>query len=663
MAYDITVEEIASRLGKAKPTGDGSWYCRCPCHDDGKPSLWIAQRAGGGLNVKCHAGCASDNVSHALRSMGLWPKPGARKREKSDEAKRHRDDAEIAEIMATIPRNAPEIRWDQFRRPPPTQLYEYRNAGGDLTGYVARWDKTTGEKEIRPVSLAKLKNGKLAWFLKASPGPHHLYNLPELAARPHSPVLILEGEKAAIAASRLFPEHVCMAWRSGASAAGKSDFSPLRDRAVTLWPDSDDAGFRAMDEVRTILATLGITDIRIVHPPSQVEKGWDVADPTPDGVSLEELLRNASPVGLALVADEIEHASDVPAELPSRTALLPFVVSASDLDKVEVEFREPIIEPFLLTSSLNMLFAPRGVGKTFLSLALATSLALGTNFLAYDVSRKWRTLYFDGEMPLADLKQRIGQLSPVPPEGFEIIPSESLFRDGVPINLHDEADQQRIFILLRELEVLDRRPDLLIFDNLSSLSGGVNENDNSELDKLLRFLMALRHFGYAVLLIHHAGKGGDQRGASRREDLLDTVMSLQKPPDTASQREGAHGLLTFSKVRGKQPSPDELEIWLMEIDGRLEWAFQKPKTKNPAMGALRAIVEHAPKSQAELARILGVSDGRVSQILKKLREADLVDGRELALTAEGRERIVDHFPELFAQLAQQNHMFRDDGII
>ena len=32
-----------------------------------------------------------------------------------------------------------------------------------------------------------------------------------------------------------------------------------------------------------------------------------------------------------------------------------------------------------------------------------------------------------------------------------------------------------------------------------------------------------------VLFVHHSGKGGQQRGTSRREDVLDTVIALRYP--------------------------------------------------------------------------------------------------------------------------------------
>jgi putative DNA primase/helicase len=36
-----------------------------------------------------------------------------------------------------------------------------------------------------------------------------------------------------------------------------------------------------------------------------------------------------------------------------------------------------------------------------------------------------------------------------------------------------------------------------------------------------------------LLIVHHTGKGGEQRGTSRREDVLDTSISLRRPADYA----------------------------------------------------------------------------------------------------------------------------------
>ena len=62
--------------------------------------------------------------------------------------------------------------------------------------------------------------------------------------------------------------------------------------------------------------------------------------------------------------------------------------------------------------------------------------------------------------------------------------------------------------------------------------------------------------------IHHAGKGGQQRGTSRREDVLDTVISLKRPRDYI-QAEGARIEFHFEKSRailGDEVKPFEARI-------------------------------------------------------------------------------------------------------
>lgn len=65
----MNASEFVSRLGTdARPThdGNGSWSCRCPAHEDGKASLSVDDRDGGGVLVHCHAGCTADAVVGAI---------------------------------------------------------------------------------------------------------------------------------------------------------------------------------------------------------------------------------------------------------------------------------------------------------------------------------------------------------------------------------------------------------------------------------------------------------------------------------------------------------------------------------------------------------------------------------------------------------------------
>ncbi|MBU2134695.1 MAG: hypothetical protein KKA45_00675, partial [Alphaproteobacteria bacterium] len=68
-----------------------------------------------------------------------------------------------------------------------------------------------GKKEIRPATLWRGGTGQpLRWKPKAEPGPRPLYGLDRLAARPAARVLLVEGEKAADAAGKRFPDLVVM---------------------------------------------------------------------------------------------------------------------------------------------------------------------------------------------------------------------------------------------------------------------------------------------------------------------------------------------------------------------------------------------------------------------------------------------------------------------
>ena len=91
--------------------------------------------------------------------------------------------------------------------------------------------------------------------------------------------------------------------------------------------------------------------------------------------------------------------------------------------------------------------------------------------------------------------------------------------------------------------------DLIIVDNLSTLCRTGRENEAESWGQFQEWLLAKRREGRSVLLIHHAGKGGGQRGTSKREDVLDTVVALRRPADHEADQ-GARFEVHFEKARG-----------------------------------------------------------------------------------------------------------------
>ena len=129
-------------------------------------------------------------------------------------------------------------------------------------------------KKIRPLWWSGNR-----WEWKAPPAPRPLLNLDQLRSRTGT-VLVVEGEKAADAAAKLYPNAVVTTWPSGCKAINKADWSPLTSRRVILWPDADAVGQQAMDCLVQLLLRVPVDRVQMVTPPSEVPEGWDLADAT-----------------------------------------------------------------------------------------------------------------------------------------------------------------------------------------------------------------------------------------------------------------------------------------------------------------------------------------------------------------------------------------------
>ena len=103
--------------------------------------------------------------------------------------------------------------------------------------------------------------------------------------------IVVEGEKAADAAKKLFPDYVVVTSAFGAKSAGRTDWSPLlAGRRVILWRDADAAGIKYAEDVLRL-----VPDACLVSVNGKFPEGWDLADDVPAGVDLEDLLTTAAP--------------------------------------------------------------------------------------------------------------------------------------------------------------------------------------------------------------------------------------------------------------------------------------------------------------------------------------------------------------------------------
>jgi len=619
------IDNVAERLEGVSWKGEDKFTALCPAHDDHRSSLSVSVGEKGRLLFKCHAGCAYEEIIEVLNEI----RPSSNPRHKKPSRKRKRPSDGMKRVSFVGP-NIPGPDFGEILGRTPDSTYRYADAQDRAVGYVVRIEDKKGKRFFQ---ITPWRDGKSAihWLIEDFAKPRPLYGLNELAAaKDDEPVLIVEGEKAADAAQDLFPSHVVVSWHGGANAIRQTDWLPLQGFDVTIWPDADDPGLNAADDIARTLRAIGAKSVKIVELPGTLPKGWDLADEAPEGVDIELLLRDAK---------------------PSEENLTNFLISAKQLAVLEIPPREMIIDPLVATNSVNMMYAHRGTGKTWVALSMAKAVALGDDFLAYRVPVARSVLFIDGEMPLADLKERVKAIGADDIDNLEILSSEILHREFHALNISREEDQLLISAMLDRLAEQDRKPALIIMDNLSSLRRGVEENDNSALDSILQWLVSLRHKGYATLLVHHAGKLGDQRGASRLEDPLDTTIKLTPASDPKS--DGAAVNMEFTKTRNIKPNPSYLTLNLVEgEDGVLEWDFGEATKITPQDQTLRVLLNGPTgdgsasfAKQKDLVEATGLKAPAISKHLSYLRRNELVDKKALTITEKGKERLCTVFPD------------------
>jgi len=221
------------------------------------------------------------------------------------------------------------------------------------------------------------------------------------------------------------------------------------------------------------------------------------------------------------------------------------VLDGAELLTMEFPPRKLMLTPWLPEKGLAMLYAPRGVGKTWVALAVAHAVASGSEFLRWRAPRPRRVLYIDGEMPTVALQERYAAVVAAsgidaPGENFRLLAAD-MQPDGLPDLADPEA--QRFY----DAAITDA--ELIVADNLSTLARGFRENEADSYGPLQAWQLTQRSAGRSVLTVHHAGKGGGQRGTSRKEDALDSVISLSRPPGYTAI-EGARFEVRFTKSRG-----------------------------------------------------------------------------------------------------------------
>lgn len=226
--------------------------------------------------------------------------------------------------------------------------------------------------------------------------------------------------------------------------------------------------------------------------------------------------------------------ADVAAAKAAAAKPLPLVAhDLIDFKAADFPIREPLMvldadyaTPVFTARSLNQIFAWRGTGKTMSATSLAGAMAVGGKFLNLQATRKMKVMYVEGESPNAQLQERAKKLIHEETErGFFRLVTLDSQPYGIPPFSTIEGRNA--------LEAALGEPgdtEVLFLDSISTLAW-IPTNDEEAWLEILPWLARLRSRGLCIVFLHHAGKGGLQRGHSRSEDMLDVSIKLSRPDD------------------------------------------------------------------------------------------------------------------------------------
>lgn len=328
-------------------------------------------------------------------------------------------------------------------------------------------------------------------------------------------------------------------------------------------------------------------------------------------------------------------------------------LSLGDLLSTDLPVRDYILDPLMKQGESLMLWAAPGVGKTMAALSIALAAAGGGKFLGWKAPHPFRVLYVDGEMALADLKDRLVVLKDAV-EGLDVDAAAKNLRLLVRSHQDPEASfpdiatpegQQTIYARAR-----GTKADLVILDNFSVLAGVDDENDAAAMTPVLTFLLRMKQAGIATILVHHSNKGGDSyRGSSKIATTFEAVVGLKANSGVASRHTAAFDL-AFTKFRGRRNDTIvETSVWLEEADdGTLRWRWKE--SEDAVLGRVVALVKTCRYGRdADLAKALGVSTGKLSglkntAIARKLITAP--DWKRCVEAARASESGLDAFPDV-----------------
>lgn len=458
--------------------------------------------------------------------------------------------------------------------------WPYKTKDGHVVGHVIRLEnesELSGSKPRKQIIPYFKENGQ-SGIPEDLPREHRIFGL-DTVTDFSKPVFIVEGEKCAYALHGLGYQAITNVGSSGQGHL--ADWSVIAEaERIYILPDNDDTGLKYARGVYERVKAFGKQPVIKLLPFKQCEKA-DICDflktvPALTGWNELDSLQNHPARETAKAAFE-QYLNDNLEDIPASWKFIVTknkhrLIAANDFRSLELPKRHMLLFPWLPEGSINMIFADRGIGKTFFSLSCALALANGDEFLCYKADEAVPVLYLDGEMQATAIQERLHKLS----GGKETKAPLTLYTPDCQDNdytpdLGTPKGREEINEIIEAAN-----PKVIFIDNISTFERTGNENEAESWAPIQEWAVQHRKKGRSIVFVHHANKEGKQRGSHKKEDVMDAVIKLKRPEDYI-QGEGATKILVqYTKARHLSGEmAQDIEATLHSEDDFLKWSWEQ----------------------------------------------------------------------------------------
>jgi len=346
--------------------------------------------------------------------------------------------------------------------------YDYRDEQGALLYQTVRF-QPKDFRQRRPSH-----NGDYEWNLNGT--RRVLYRLQEIkAANPLRTILIVEGEKDA---DNLASLGLITTTCSGGAAKWRDEYNEsFRGRKVVILPDNDEPGRKHAQQVAESLLSVA-SSVKVIELPGLPERG-DVSDWLSQGNGVKELRAIA------------EAAVQFEPKAVETTGVGLSIVRMVDVEPEEVGW---LWRPYIPLGKLALLEGDPGIGKSWITAALACAVSLGRGLPGMQSFNQGNVLMLSAEDGLADtLRPRLDAV------GADV---SRVFALNEPLTF-DELGLLRL-----EAAIIEHAPILLTVDPLFAFTGGkMDIHRANECRTVTARLAAIseRH-GCSIVAVRHLGK-------------------------------------------------------------------------------------------------------------------------------------------------------------